>query len=131
MRADSLLRGPRRWGLDELLGLAPVDLSGEELEDLGDAETLTYRLEQERSVQFVAWKQDVIDMLLRYLSPSEEYESPEEEFCLGTSSFYHAWELACKSAFGDRARRPHRLAGASARRGLVPARRGDASGYHP
>lgn len=92
----------RRWGLDELLGLAPVDLSGEELEDLGDAETLTYRLEQERSVQFVAWKQDVIDMLLRYLSPSEEYESPEEEFCLGTSSFYHAWELACKSAFGDR-----------------------------
>ena len=92
----------RRWGLDELLGLAPVDLSGEELEDLGDAETLTYRLEQERSVQFVTWKQGVIDMLLRYLNPSEEYESPEEEFYLGTSSFYHAWELACKTAFGDR-----------------------------
>ncbi|MGO5249754.1 LlaJI family restriction endonuclease [Atopobiaceae bacterium LCP21S3_F11] len=92
----------RRWGIDELLGLAPVELSGEELEDLGEPEALTYRLEQERSVQFVTWKQDVIDMLLRYLNPSEEYESPEEEFCLGTTSFYHAWELACKTAFGDR-----------------------------
>ena len=78
----------RRWGVDELLELAEVDLSGEELEDLGEPETLTHHLEQERSVQFVTWKQDVIDMLLRYLNPSEEYESPEEEFCLGTSSFY-------------------------------------------
>lgn len=92
----------RRWGVDELLGLAEVDLSGEELEDLGEPEALTHRLEQERSVQFVTWKQDVIDMLLRYLNPSEEYESPDEEFCLGTASFYHAWELACKAAFGDR-----------------------------
>lgn len=91
-----------RWGVDELLGLAEVDLSGEELEDLGEPGALTYRLEQERSVQFVTWKQGVIDMLLRYLNPSEEYESPEEEFCLGTTSFYHAWELACKAAFGDR-----------------------------
>lgn len=92
----------RRWGVDELLGLAEVDLSGEELEDLGELEALTRRLELERSVQFVTWKQDVIDMLLRYLNPSEEYESPDEEFCLGTASFYHAWELACKAAFGDK-----------------------------
>lgn len=92
----------RRWGIDELLGLAEVDLSGEDLEDLGEPEALTRRLELERSVQFVTWKQDVIDMLLRYLNPSEEYESPDEEFCLGTASFYHAWELACKAAFGDR-----------------------------
>lgn len=79
-----------------------MDLSGEDLEDLGEPEALTRRLELERSVQFVTWKQDVIDMLLRYLNPSEEYESPDEEFCLGTASFYHAWELACKAAFGDR-----------------------------
>lgn len=63
----------RRWGIDELLGLAEVDLSGEDLEDLGEPEALTRRLELERSVQFVTWKQDVIDMLLRYLNPSEEY----------------------------------------------------------
>lgn len=82
----------RRWGIDELLGLAEVDLSGEDLEDLGEPEALTRRLELERSVQFVTWKQDVIDMLLRYLNPSEEYESPDEELCLGTASFYHAWD---------------------------------------
>ena len=90
------------WGIDEMLGLAPVRISGEELEDFGDAEAVSYRLEQERSVQFVTWKQDVIDMLLRYLNPGEEYAAPEDELCLGTTSFYHAWEEACKAAFGDR-----------------------------
>lgn len=90
------------WGIDELLGLAPVRISGEELDDFGDVEAVSYRLEQERSVQFVTWKQDVIDMLLRYLNPGEEYAAPEEELCLGTTSFYHAWEEACKTAFGDR-----------------------------
>lgn len=90
------------WGIDELLGLPSVRISAEELEDFGDADAVSYRLEQERSVQFVTWRQDVIDMLLRYLSPGEEFASPEEELCLGTTSFYHAWEEACKTAFGDR-----------------------------
>ena len=121
----------RRWGIDELLGLAEVDLSGEDLEDLGEPEALTRRLELERSVQFVTWKQDVIDMLLRYLNPSEEYESPDEEFCLGTASFYHAWELACKAAFSDRLSDRIDSLGFPLAGGVAGPRRRDAAGHHP
>lgn len=90
------------WGIDELLSLPPVLFAAEELEVFGDTEAVCYRLEQERLVQFVTWKQDVIGMLLRYLNSADEYAYPDEELSLGTSSFYHVWEVACKVVFDDR-----------------------------
>lgn len=90
-----------QWGLLELLALDAVELSNEIVEDLGDTEYLDYRLEQELSVQFITWKQQLIQLLKRYVNDDEVLVQSDDMICLGTSSFYHLWEEGCKVAFND------------------------------
>ena len=88
-------------GLASLLALDEVWLTEAAVEDFGDVDFITYRLERERAVQFVTWKQDVIDLLLRYVGEDDSTVRQDTPLCLGTSSFYHVWEEACKVAFDD------------------------------
>lgn len=88
-------------GLASLLALDEVWLTDAAVEDFGDGDFLAYRLDRERAVQFVTWKQDVIDLLLRYVAEDDSTARQETPLCLGTSSFYHVWEDACKVAFDD------------------------------
>ncbi len=88
-------------GLASLLALDEVWLSDASVEDFGDAAFVAYRLERERAVQFVTWKQDVIDLLVRYVHNEGLEAAPDAPLCLGTSSFHHVWEKACRVAFGD------------------------------
>ena len=88
-------------GLASLLALDEVWLSDSAVEDFGDADYVAYRLDRERAAQFVTWKQDVIDLLLRYVGEDDSTVRQDTPLCLGTSSFYHVWEDACKVAFDD------------------------------
>lgn len=88
-------------GMAELLGLGEISLSNKKVDEYGEAGYLIYMLERERGTQFVTWKQDVMDMLLRYIGECDSLTYADEAICLGTSSFYHVWEMACKVAFGD------------------------------
>ncbi|WP_273446367.1 LlaJI family restriction endonuclease [Thermophilibacter provencensis] len=88
-------------GLAQLLALDEVWLSDSSVADFGDADFVAYRLECERAVQFVTWKQDVIDLLVRYVRDEGVSATSDAPLCLGTSSFHHLWETACKVAFGD------------------------------
>ena len=88
-------------GVSDLLSLEEIWLSDEDVDDFGDAETLEWRLGRERSEQFVNWKQQVLDLLERYLLSKESGASRDEIRMLGTTSFYHLWESACKVAFCD------------------------------
>ncbi|NGM18296.1 LlaJI family restriction endonuclease [Eggerthellaceae bacterium zg-893] len=88
-------------GLASLLAFDEVWLTDASVEDFGDADFVAYRLDRERAVQFVTWKQDVIDLLLRYVAEDDSTIQQETPLCLGTSSFYHVWEDACKVAFND------------------------------
>lgn len=88
-------------GLSELLSISTVELTDESPSDLGDAETLRRLIERERVGQFVTWKQDVLNLLLFYLDEDGVDASRESVLRLGTTSYYHAWEVACKAAFGD------------------------------
>lgn len=88
-------------GLASLLALDEVWLSDLAVEDFGDTNYVAYRLDCERAVQFVTWKQDVIDLLLRYVGEDDSTVRQDTPLCLGTSSFYHVWEEACKIAFDD------------------------------
>lgn len=97
--------------LNELLSLDELELTADEREDLGDANTIAYRLERERAVQFVTWKQRVLDLLLRYFNDEEVLARSEKILCLGTTSFYHVWEEACCVALGDISRIPIRNLG--------------------
>ena len=85
----------------DLLSLDEVELSDEEVDEFGDAETLEWRLERERGTQFVDWKIAVLDLLWRYLLNRESTAERDEIRALGTTSFFHLWEEACKTAFGD------------------------------
>ncbi len=85
----------------DLLSLDEVELSDEEVGDFGDSETLEWRLERERDSQFVDWKVAVLDLLWRYLLNRESTTEHDEIHTLGSSSFFHLWEMACKTAFGD------------------------------
>lgn len=58
-------------GLASLLALDEVWLTDATVEDFGDADFIAYRLERERAVQFITWKQDVIDLLLRYVTDDD------------------------------------------------------------
>lgn len=88
-------------GIGEMLGLSEVLLSDEEIDDLGDEGVLAWHIERERSVQFVTWKQDVLDAMALYLLGREANVALEEVQSLGTSNFCHVWEKTCKVAFGD------------------------------
>ena len=73
----------------------------EKVEDFGDTETLSYRLEHERAIQFIDWKLLTIDLLERFLLAHESEVHRDEMQALGTTAFYKVWEDACKAAFGD------------------------------
>lgn len=85
----------------DLLCLDEVELSDEEVDEFGDAEALEWRLERERGTQFVDWKIAVLDLLWRYLLNRESKAERNEIRTLGTTSFFHLWEEACKTVFGD------------------------------
>ena len=89
------------YGIADILGLEEIELTDDVLDDLGDTEHLLYRLDRERGVQYVTWKQDVIDLMKRYINKEETLIDSDEVVCLGTTSFHHVWEKACKVAFGD------------------------------
>ena len=92
----------RRSGIARLLDIESVTLSEEDVDTLGDSETVLMRLERERDVQFMDWKIAVLDLLERYLLDREHDTEEEEARTLGTTSFYSLWERACKVAFGDK-----------------------------
>lgn len=91
----------RDAGVADLLSLDEVWLSDEEADSFGDAEALEWRLERERTAQFVDWKSETLDLLERYLLDRKSETESDEVRALGTTSFYHLWEEACKAAFGD------------------------------
>lgn len=88
-------------GVDNLLSLDEVWLSDEDVGDFGDAEALGWRLNRERASQFADWKLLTLDLLERYLLGRDNEVCNEEIKTLGTTSFYHLWELACGVAFGN------------------------------
>ncbi len=89
-------------GIDKLLSLEDVELTNEEVDELGDTETLEWHLEREHSTQFIDWKIATLDLLKRYLLDRENAVERDEIHTLGTTSFFHLWEEACKVAFGDK-----------------------------
>lgn len=90
------------WGVRDMLSIEEVWLSDENVDAFGDIDVLAWKLESERSIQFVTWKQGVLDLLECYLFKRNTNIEFTDVECLGTTSFYHMWELACKAAFGDR-----------------------------
>lgn len=91
-------------GVAELLSLDVnmTFLSDENVSDFGDVAALEWRLGRERGTQFVDWKIAVLELLAKYLLNRENDADDYGVEVIGTTSFYHLWEEACKTALGDR-----------------------------
>ena len=88
-------------GLSSLLSVGVVELTDEKPVNIGEVEYLQWLIDRERANQFVTWKQDVLDLMRAYLSELGADAEHGRVLRLGTTSYYHAWEVACKVAFGD------------------------------
>lgn len=88
-------------GLSSLLSIDTVELTDENSTDIGELEYLQWLIDRERASQFVTWKQEVLDLMRAYLAESGSDADRGRVLRLGTTSYYHAWEVACKVAFGD------------------------------
>lgn len=91
----------RMCSLLEVFEIDDTDISSEELDELGDSESLIGLLQSERSKQFVTWKLHVLDLLIAYLEGALLSHQSSKIQCLGTTSFHVDWEKACKACFGD------------------------------
>lgn len=94
----------RDAGIADLLSI-DVDgtpTSDEAVDDFGDVGDLEWRLGRERGSQFIDWKIATLELLAKYLLSRENDAEDREVEVLGTTSFYHLWEEACKTVLGDR-----------------------------
>ena len=88
-------------GLLSLLSIGTVELTDENPTEIGETEYLQWLIDRERASQYVTWKQNVLDLMRSYLAEHGADADRGKVMRLGTTSYYHAWEVACKTAFGD------------------------------
>ena len=88
-------------GLADLLTIGTAELTDENPADLGETGYLQWLIDRERAGQYVTWKQELLDLMRLYLSEEGADADRGAVLRLGTTSYYHAWEVACKAAFGD------------------------------
>lgn len=86
-------------GLLSLFDLAEVELSGQKLEDFGDANYIKHRLEKEIQTQYVTKKQILLKTLYTFISEISSNETSNSFSLYGTNSFNLVWEKACSEIF--------------------------------
>ncbi len=88
-----------KGGLLSLFNIQPVELSGNSLDDFGDADYIKYRLEVEIQKQFVTKKQILLKTLYTLISEMKSTETANSFSLYGTNAFYLVWEKACSEIF--------------------------------
>ncbi len=79
----------------ELLDITGVELSKENLDDLGEVEDILYRIEKELNVQFNTRKQNVLKTMAALISNRASFDAADSFSMFGTNSFNMVWENAC------------------------------------
>ncbi len=87
--------------LDIFENIVDEALTDEELSDFGEDEYILKRLESELALQFNTRKQKVLKALYTFIKQSSTSNSENNTLLYGSHSFYHVWEVICKSVFDD------------------------------
>ena len=88
-------------GILELFDIAEVELTGAQLDDLGDVDYIKYRLEQELRTQFVTRKQTLLKTIYTYIANDKANQDDLNFSLYGTNSFNLVWEKVCAENFGS------------------------------
>lgn len=87
--------------LPELFNIVTVELSEEQLEDLGDEDYILYRIQNELNVQYNTRKQLVLKAMYAYIAQKSSFNNIDSFSIYGTNSFNLVWEKVCAQNFGN------------------------------
>lgn len=87
--------------LPELFNLVTVELSEEQLEDLGDDDFILYKIQNEINVQYNTRKQLVLKAMYAYIAQTASFNDIDSFSIYGTNSFNLVWEEVCAQNFGN------------------------------
>lgn len=87
--------------LPELFNIATVELSEEQLDDIGDDDYILYRIQNEINVQYNTRKQLVLKAMYAYIAQKASFNNIDSFSIYGTNSFNLVWEKVCAQNFGN------------------------------
>jgi len=84
-----------------ILDIDTINISSEKREHFGNSEYILYRINQELSSQFVTFKQNILNLLKKYIEEDSGKNSSTNISFVGTNSFNLVWEDVCSEVMDD------------------------------
>lgn len=84
-----------------IINIENINVSFESVENFGNVEYIIYRLNQEIATQFVTYKQNVLQLIKKYLIQENNKSINEYISFIGTNSFNLVWEDVCSVVMND------------------------------
>lgn len=84
-----------------ILDIDTINISSEKREHFGSSEYILYRINQEVSSQFVTFKQNILNLLKKYIEEDPGKNSSTNVSFAGTNSFNLVWEDVCSEVMDD------------------------------
>lgn len=89
-------------GLFDLFEIAPVELSEEARDDLGDEDYILYRIQAELNIQFNTRKQILLKTVYSYIKYKRTLEGAFGMSMYGTNNFNLIWEDVCSEVLSNK-----------------------------
>lgn len=84
-----------------ILDIDIINISSEKREYFGNSDYISYRINQELSSQFVTFKQNILNLLKKYIEEDSGKNSSTNISFVGTNSFNLVWEDVCSEVMDD------------------------------
>lgn len=84
-----------------ILDIDTINISSEKREYFGNSEYILYRINQELSTQFFTFKQNILNLLKKYIEQDSGKNSSTNISFVGTNSFNLVWEDVCSEVMDD------------------------------
>lgn len=84
-----------------ILDIDIINISSEKREHFGNSDYISYRINQELSSQFVTFKQNILNLLKKYIEEDSGKNSSTNISFVGTNSFNLVWEDVCSEVMDD------------------------------
>lgn len=84
-----------------ILDIDTINISSDKREHFGNIEYISYRINQELSSQFVTFRQNILNLLKKYIEEDSGKNSSTNISFVGTNSFNLVWEDVCSEVMND------------------------------
>ena len=81
--------------------VSPIEFDESQLEDFGDKEYLSYRIERELGVQYNSRKRLLLQSMYAYINNEKSVDTNEHFSMFGTTAYHTIWEDVCKEVLCD------------------------------